>query len=107
MNVNRSGYYKWCKRKGSLNRYEQDREILSELIQEIHLKHKSYGYHRIAAVIRTTTGWIITDNLVHKCCKHLNIKSSAKHYKYKKLVKNIYSILTSSIDNGMQQNHLN
>ena len=84
MNVNRSGYYKWCKRKGSLNRYEQDRKILSELIQEIHLKHKSYGYHRIAAVIRTTTGWIITDNLVHKCCKHLNIKSKAQHYKYKK-----------------------
>ena len=84
MNVNRSGYYKWCKRKGSLNRYEEDRKILSELIQEVHVKHKSYGYHRIAAVIRRNTGWIITDNLVHKCCKYLNIKSKAKHYKYKK-----------------------
>ena len=84
MNVNRSGYYKWCKRKGSLNRYEEDRKILSELIQEVHMKHKSYGYHRIAAVIRRNTGWIITDNLVHKCCKYLNIKSKAKHYKYKK-----------------------
>ena len=84
MNVNRSGYYKWSKRKGSLNRYEEDRKILSELIHEVHMKHKSYGYHRIAAVIRRNTGWIITDNLVHKCCKYLNIKSKAKHYKYKK-----------------------
>ena len=82
MNVNRSGYYKWCNRKGSLNRYEKDRKILSELILEEHRKHKSYGYHRIAAMIRNSTGWIISDNLVHKCCKELNIKSKAKHYKY-------------------------
>ena len=80
MHVNRSGYYKWCKRKGTLNRYEKDRRILSELILEEHQKHKSYGYHRIATVIRNTTGWIISDNLVHKCCKVLNIKSKAKHY---------------------------
>ena len=84
MNVNRSGYYKWCKRKGVLNRYEQDRMLLSELIEEVHSQYKSYGYHRIAAVIRNKTGWIITNNLVHKCCKQLNIKSKAKHYKYKK-----------------------
>lgn len=83
MNVNRSGYYKWCNRRETLNRYEKDRKILTELILEEHQKHKSYGYHRIAAVIRNTTGWIISDNLVHKCCKQLNIKSKAKHYRYK------------------------
>ena len=84
MNVNRSGYYKWLQRKGIANRYEQDRNLLSELILETHSKYKSYGYHRIATVIRNTTGWIISDNLVHKCCKMLNVKSKAKHYKYKK-----------------------
>ena len=84
MNVNRSGYYKWRNRKGNLNRYEKDRKILSELIIEEHQKHKSYGYHRIAAAIRNSTGWIISDNLVHKCCKELNIKSKVKHYKYRK-----------------------
>ena len=82
MNVNRSGYYKWCLRKGKMNRYEQDRKILSELIIEEHQKHKSYGYHRIAAVIRNSTGWKISDNLVHKCCKQLNIKSKAQHYRH-------------------------
>ena len=84
MNVNRSGYYKWRIRKGVANRYEKDRKILSELILEEHRKHQSYGYHRIAAKIRNETGWIISDNLVHKCFKYLNVKSKVKHYKYRK-----------------------
>ena len=79
MNVNRSGYYKWCCRKGTLNRYEKDRKILSELILEEHNKHKSYGYHRIATVMRAKTDLIFSDNLIHKCCKQLGIKSKAKH----------------------------
>ena len=68
MNVNRSGYYKWKKRQGTLNRYEQDRQVLTELLKETHAKHKSYGYHRLAAVIRNETGWIFSDNLAHECC---------------------------------------
>jgi len=31
MDVNRSGYYKWRKRKGKPNRYEQDRILLTQL----------------------------------------------------------------------------
>ena len=31
------------------------------------------------------TGWVVSDNLVHKVCKQLNIRSKAKHYStYKK-----------------------
>ena len=48
MNVNRSGYYKWAARKGTKNQYEKDRELLTELLQEAHGKHLSYGYHRLA-----------------------------------------------------------
>ena len=84
MNVNRSGYYKWRSRKGCLNSYEEKRKTLSELIQTEHNAHKSYGYHRIAAVIRTKTDLTFSDNLIHKCCKHLGIKSKAKHYRYKR-----------------------
>lgn len=84
MNVNRSGYYKWKARKGVKNRYQKDRELLGTLISEVHNKHKSYGYHMIAAAIRNETGWMISDNLVHKCCKYIGVKSAAKHYRYKK-----------------------
>lgn len=81
MSVNRSGYYKWRNRKGRNNQYEINRALLSELIIDAHEKHKSFGYHRLSVLIRNDTGWIVSDNLIHKCCKFLNIKSKAKHYK--------------------------
>ena len=84
MSVNRSGYYKWKKRQGIPNQYQKDRETLTQLLYDAHARHQSYGYHRLAAIIRRETGWIFSDNLAHKCCKHVGIKSKAKHYKYHK-----------------------
>ena len=83
MNVSRSGYYKWLKNKEILNRYEIDRLELEKLIKEIHNKKPSYGYRRINRIILKTTGWVVSDNLVHKVCKCLKIKSKARHCKYK------------------------
>ena len=83
MNISRSGYYKWIKNKDVLNRYELDRLQLKELIEDIHRRKPSYGYRRINAKILQETGWIVTDNLVHKVCKAIKIKSKAKHYQYK------------------------
>ena len=84
MKVSRSGYYKWLKNKDILNNYEIIRKDLGELIEDIHKRKPSYGYHRINAVIKREVGLVVSDNLVHKVCKILNIKSKAKHYKYKK-----------------------
>ena len=84
MKVSRSGYYKWLKNKENLNNYELNRKDLGILIKDIHTRKPSYGYHRINAIIRRETGWIVSDNLVHKVCKLLNIKSKTRHYKYKK-----------------------
>ena len=85
MNISRSGYYKWLKNKDILNNYEINRRDLGELIKDIHKRKPSYGYHRINAVIRRETGWVVSDNLVHKLCKLLKIRSKAKHYNiYKK-----------------------
>lgn len=81
--MSRSGYYKWLKAKDTLNRYEINRKDLGELIKGIHKRKPSYGYHRIRKIIVNETGWIVSDNLVHKVCKILKIKSKAKHYKYK------------------------
>ena len=75
MKVFRSGYYKWLKNKNILNQYEINRKDLGELIKDIHKRKLSYGYHRINAIIRREIGWIVSDNLVHKVCKMLNIKS--------------------------------
>ena len=85
LDVSRSGYYKWLKRKDTPNRYEQDRAILTELLQDAHEKHPSYGYHRLAQSVRNETGWLFSHNLAHKCCKHAGIYSLArKHRKYRK-----------------------
>ena len=84
MNISRSGYYKWLKTKNILNQYEINRRNLEPLIRDIHKRKPSYGYHRINAVIRYETGWYVSSNLVHKVCRLLNIKSKAKHYKYKR-----------------------
>lgn len=85
MKVSRSGYYKWLKTKDILNRYEINRRDLEQFIRQIHRRKPSYGYHRINAVIRRQTGWVVSDNLVHKVCKLLGIRSKAKHYStYKK-----------------------
>ena len=78
MNINRSGYYKWKKRKNKSNRYEQDRNLLTELLKEGHKRHSTYGYHNLAALIREETGWVFSDNLAHKCCKMAGIKSTAR-----------------------------
>ena len=85
MKVSRSGYYKWLRNKVKLNNYEINRRDLGKLIKDIHKRKPSYGYHRINAIIRRETGWMVSDNLVHKVCKILNVKSKAKNYKYKKI----------------------
>ena len=84
MNISRSGYYKWLKNKDILNKYEKDRIELGKIIKEIHYRKPSYGYRRINRIILRETGWIVSDNLIHKICKCLKIKSKARHYKYKK-----------------------
>ena len=84
MDINRSGYYKWAARKGMKNRYEQDRNILTDLLEEAHEKHRSYGYHKLAKIVRNETGWLFSDNLAHKCCKYAGIRARVSHYNWKR-----------------------
>ena len=84
MDVNRSGYYKWKKRQGKPNRYEQDRILLTQLLEKEHKKYPSHGYHRLANDVFIETGWVFSHNLAHKCCKTAGIRSKARKYKYRK-----------------------
>ena len=84
MQVNRSGYYKWLNRCNKKNVYEIFREFLYKKILDVHQIHKVYGYRSIASVLRNEIGNVFSDNLIHKICKHHNIKSKAKHYQWKK-----------------------
>lgn len=83
MRVSRSGYYKWVKRKGILNRYQTNRLWLIEEIKETYVKHKIWGYKHRAAYIRNKTNRYFSDLLCHKCCKLLGIRSKARIKRHK------------------------
>ena len=83
MGLNRSGYYKWKSRQGTINRYEQDRILLTALLQKEHGKHPSHGYHRLANDVFQETGWVFSHHLAHQCCKAAGIRSKARKYRYK------------------------
>ncbi|MDE8325792.1 hypothetical protein PT230_02655 [Erysipelothrix rhusiopathiae] len=56
------------------------------MIKDWQRRFPSYGYHDIAAVMRKQSdlGIEFSDNLIHKCCKFLNIKSKVKHYSFER-----------------------
>jgi len=82
MSVSRAGYYKWRHSRGIKGHREQNREILTSLVKNIHERWKTYGYHRIGAVIRRDTGWLVSDRMVHECCKFQKIRSCLRKPRY-------------------------
>lgn len=82
MDVNKSGYYKWKNRKNTPNKHEIVHKKLTELLVEEHKKHPSHGYHRLSLDILKDTGWSVSHNLVHRCCKYAGIRSLARHHRY-------------------------
>lgn len=94
------------KNENILNQYELNRKQLGELILDVHKRKPSYGYHRIRKIILDEIGWVVSDNLVHKVCKSLNIKSKAKHYKYKKPGEESIKFYNAIMVIGKQHDHL-
>ena len=73
-NVSRSGYYKWLKRDGQLNRYEKTNQILDNYVLDIHNHHPMMGYRQIRDKLCLDFGWIVSDPTVWKSMKRLRIK---------------------------------
>lgn len=71
--VSRSGYYKWLKRKGTLNSYEQWQQELDYYVSDIHSHYPSQGYRAINDTLFNTYGIIVSDVSVWKAMKRLRI----------------------------------
>ncbi len=84
MDVNRSGYYKWKNREDNPSQRQLQRQADLKLIKEVHEKHPSHGYRWINAFIKNEYGIAFTDDYVHRLCKHEGIRSSGRHYQWKK-----------------------
>ena len=66
--VSRSGYYKWLKRAGRLNRHEKAHEILDRYVLDSH-SH----YRQIWDKLCLEFGWIVSDPTIWKSMKRLGI----------------------------------
>ena len=82
--VSRSGYYKWLKRKGSLNSYQINRRDLKDIVIKYYEKKPTWGYRNVNSHIRKDYGWIVSDNLVWNVRNELGLRSSARKPRYDK-----------------------
>jgi len=81
MNINRSGFYKWLKRRNNPSQLVINRNAACNDFEEYHNKYPSHVYRWLNAKIRLDTGTVYSDNYAHKICKFLGIKSISKHFK--------------------------
>lgn len=81
MYVNRSGFYKWLKRRWNPSIREINRIEACKVFEDYHNKFPSHGYRWLNAKIKLDLGVIYSDNYSHKICKYLGIKSISKHVK--------------------------
>ncbi|WP_444323071.1 IS3 family transposase [Phascolarctobacterium faecium] len=91
--VSRAGYYKWLKRKDTINSYQTMQRDLDLLIQEIHQQNPTFGYRTTRDRLTLETGWKVCDISVWRSMKRLKIKgyirksrfptsTGAEHIKY-------------------------
>lgn len=81
MDINRSGFYKWLKRRTKPSQRELSRVSACREFEEYHEKYPSHGYRWLNVKIRLDRGTVYSDNYAHKICKFLNIKSESRHFK--------------------------
>lgn len=72
--IHRSGYYKWLNRQEVEDQKNREEEALKELIVEIHLKHKIFGYPRIKEMLKER-GFLVNHKKVYRLMCELHIQS--------------------------------
>lgn len=72
-NVSRSGYYKWLKRDGLLNRYEQLQNLTDSYVADLHVHNVDMGYRPIRDSLQLQFGLKLSDQTVWRSMKRLGI----------------------------------
>lgn len=76
--VSRSGYYKWLRRRGTLNRYQVSQQILDSHISALHEAHPSSGYRALRSRLQSETGWIVSNLSVLRSMRRLAIQATLR-----------------------------
>lgn len=79
--VSRSGYYKWLKRLGYTNRYENAHQVLDKLVSDIHAHYPMMGYRQIRDKLCLEFGLVVSDPSVWKSMKRLDIRGYTRYRK--------------------------
>lgn len=77
MEVSRSGYYKWLRRKPSLR--DIDRRKILETVRRTHEEHPTHGYRWVRAYMEINEGLKASGCFVHKCFRELGIRAETAH----------------------------
>ena len=81
MNVNRSSFYKWRKRRMNPTERQKQREADIRLFKEYHDKYPTHGYRWLKAKIELDLGVIYSDNYSQRVCSYAGIRSVSKRFK--------------------------
>lgn len=76
--VSRSGYYKWMRRRGTLNRYQVSQQILDSYIGTLHKAHPSFGYRALNSRLQAETGWVVSNISVLRSMRRLSIQAKLR-----------------------------
>ena len=80
LEVSRSGYYKWLKRKDKPDRDK----IVADLIAECHEKaHRTYGYRRVKIWLLRETGLVINHKAVLRIMRTYNLLAIRKRKRFR------------------------
>ncbi len=80
MNINRSGFYKWLKRRSNPSIREINRNEACDVFLNYHNQFPSHGYRWLNAKIRLDLGVVYSDNYSH--IPKLTIFLQFKNYFY-------------------------
>ena len=80
LEVSRSGYYKWLKRKGAPDKDT----VIADLIVECHEKtHRTYGYRRVRIWLLRETGLVINHKAVLRIMRKYNLLAIRKRKRFR------------------------
>lgn len=84
MEISRSGYYRWLRRRDNKTARQETKETLKMLIKNYHSIHPEKGYRALRKDIINKTGWIVSYYLMYQCFKEMGIYSRARRRAFRR-----------------------